>query len=64
MKIVILARWYSSTEHVNKIVGINTDGVIVEGIEDGEGLAFNLNTEVLYVHPAVLASEDIEEIFV
>lgn len=53
MKITILARWYSSTEEAVKLIGINEDGDLIEGIEDEEGLCFNKNNKILYLHPAV-----------
>lgn len=54
MKITILARWYSSTEEVIKLIGINeANGDLIEGIEDGEGLCFNKNNKILYLHPAI-----------
>ena len=53
MKITVLARWYSSTEGANKLIGITEDGDLIEGLEEGEGLVFNKNNKILYLHPAV-----------
>ena len=53
MKITLLARWYSSQEGANKLIGITEDGDLIEGLEEGEGLVFNKNNKILYLHPAI-----------